>query len=90
MIDSIWGKKEGPSEDKFNFMVWIFGCYVAVTIDNHYVGEWQRNDDGTIDFISNMGGASPYNWLAKRFDLGDLIYPKYSFSIKTMEKKVKK
>jgi len=38
--------------------------------------------------MSSSGfGAAPFNWLAKRFELGDPIYSKYSFSVKLMSKK---
>jgi hypothetical protein len=87
MITHIWGNGS-PSEDKLDFMVWIFGCYVAAVINKNYLGSWAKNDDGSIHFMSASGfGAAPFNWLAKRFELGDPIYSKYSFSAKLMSKK---
>lgn len=87
MIAKIWGDNS-PSEDKLDFMVWGFGCYVATVINKYYLGSWTKNDDGSIHFMSTSGfGAAPFNWLAKRFELGDPIYSKYSFSAKLMSKK---
>jgi len=77
-IEMLWGKT-GPSE-YFDGMVWGYGCYVADVIQRHHIGEWKPSDDDVgYDFIPANGpaGINPWHWVEKRFQLGELLAPKY-------------
>ena len=79
MIEDYFGE-DGPSEENFNAMVWIYGSYVAAVIDRNFNGDWYENEDtGEVTFEPEISpiGANPYNWVAKKFDLGDNLQGKY-------------
>lgn len=87
MFSDTWGDA-GPSEENLNAMVWAFGSYVAIVINTHYSGVWDRErDDGPINFTSASGliGFNPWNWVAKRFDEGDSVSEKYSAITKMVD-----
>ena len=79
MIDDYFGE-DGPSKENFDAMVWAYGSYVAAVIDRHFNGDWYKNEDtGEITFEPELSsvGANPFNWVAKKFDLGDTLQSKY-------------
>ena len=91
MIDDYFGEV-GPSEENFDSMVWAYGSYVAAVIDRHFNGDWYKNKDtGEITFEPELSsvGANPFNWVAKKFDLGDTLESKY-VSITNMFKEDRK
>lgn len=77
-IEMIWGKT-GPAEDVFDGMVWGYGCYVADVVQRHRVGDWAPSEDIGYDFVSGPAdaGVNPWVWIEKRFQLGDLLAPRY-------------
>jgi len=91
MINDYFGDN-GPSEKNFNAMVWAYGSYVAAVIDRNFNGNWYRNEDtGEVRFEPETSpiGAKPFNWVAKKFDLGDSLQEKY-VSITNMFKEDRK
>jgi hypothetical protein len=87
MFSKNWGDA-GPSEESRDLLVYAFGSYVAVVINAHYAGAWDRErDDGPVNFTSASGliGFNPWNWIVKRFDEGDSIYEKYSTITKMVD-----
>jgi hypothetical protein len=70
LITKLWGD-EGPSEQNRETMVWAIGCYVAEVLQRHYHGTWMDGGDGYSFMCEKSGaGASPWNWVAKRFEFG--------------------
>lgn len=86
-IEMLWGEARSP-EQYFDGIVWGYGCYVADVVQRHHIGEWKPSDDIGYDFISANGpiGINPWHWVEKRFQLGELLAPKYQ-SIITMTRR---
>ncbi len=87
MLEDFYGD-EGPSEENWDAMVWAFGSYVAVVINNHFNGEWAKNDEtGEIIFEAETAGVglNPFTWVAKKFDIQDSIKDKYDFIANMMK-----
>ena len=79
MIKVFWGES-GPSEEGRDHIIWAFGSYIAAIVDKHFAGSWEESEElGGIAFNSKTSSVrfSPYNWVAKRFDLGDKLAYKY-------------
>lgn len=67
MIDDYF-EEDGPSNENFNAMVWIYGLYVAAVIDRNFNRDWYENEDtGEVTFEPEISpiGANPYHWVSK-------------------------
>ena len=86
MIKDYWGES-GPSEEGRDNIIWVFGSYVAAIVGQHFTGIWGESEAlGGIAFKPKSGKVSfsPYNWVAKRFDVGDTLAYKYKTVAKLM------
>lgn len=82
IIKKLWGE-EGPSEENREMMIWGMGCYIAEVLQRNYRGVWRDGGDGYVFECENASaGVAPWNWVAKRFDLGmsESLASKYKFA----------
>ena len=84
MISDLW---KGDPPNDLDTMTFVFGSYVALIVDRSFQGSWTTEKD-TNEIVFNSKKSSvnfnPWNWVAKRFELEDMIAPKADFIFKML------
>jgi hypothetical protein len=71
MIDVLW---EGEIPKSLDNLVYVFGSYLAIIIDNNFVGKWIiEKESNEIYFESDITKVkfSPWVWIVKKFKLSE-------------------
>ncbi len=85
-IKEVWAG-DRPSDQGFDKMVLAFGGYVAEIVQRTHEGFWVKSESH-YEFHCTKSGkitgfvVSPWSWVYKRFDEGELLAPKYAMIMK--------
>ncbi len=88
MISDLW---QGEQPNDINKIGWVFGCYLALIINDKFNGHWTRDaETNQIVFISAKSqiSFSPWVWVVKRFQLDESLASKSNviFNMLTKDK----
>lgn len=76
MISDLW---EGEQPNDINRIGWVFGCYLALIINDKFHGDWSKDaKTDQILFLSKKTqiSFSPWTWVIKRFELDESLSSK--------------